>query len=129
MTSCLQLFQRAIAQSGSALVPWGLQRNPRGQAEAIGRHFGLTWSSTQDLVNQLRNRRFWDFVMAQRRMTELDVPRGFSGMDWVPSVEPANSPEARFLTADPVTLMQSGNFLQIPAIIGYTDVSRVYTHR
>lgn len=122
MTSYLQLFQRAIAQSGTALVPWGFQPNPRGQAEAIGRHFGLTWSSTQNLVDQLRNRHFWDFVQAQRGWAALAVPRGFSAMDWVPSVEPPNSPEARFLTADPVTLMRSGNFLQIPSIIGYTDV-------
>jgi hypothetical protein len=55
--------------------------------------------------------------------TDLEVPRGFSPMEFVPCVEPANVPEARFLTADPVTLMRSGNFLQMPAIIGYTDVS------
>lgn len=124
VTSCLQLFQRAIAQSGTALVPWGFQPNPRAQAEALGRQFRLTWSSTQNLVDQLRGRHFWDFVQAQAGWTDLPVPRGFSSMDWVPCVEPANSPEAIFLTADPVTLMRRGNFLQIPAIIGYNDVSK-----
>lgn len=121
-----QLFQRAIAQSGTALVPWGFQPNPRAQAERLGRHFGLTWSSTQNLVDQLRNRHFWDFVQAGRGWLELEVPRGFSSMDFVPCVEPPTSPETRFLTADPATLMRSGNFLQIPAIIGYTDVRKKF---
>lgn len=85
---------------------------------------GIGFSSTQNLVDQLRNVPIQRLVDAQRGWTELTVPRGFSSMDWVPCVEAANVPEARFLTADPATLMRSGNFLQIPAIIGYTDVRR-----
>lgn len=122
MTFCFQLFQRAIAQSGTALVPWGFQPNPRGQAEALGRTLGLSWSSMQNLVDQLRNVHFQRLVDSQAGWTSLPVPRGFTSMDWVPCVEAAGAPEARFLTADPTTLMRSGNFLQIPAIIGYTDV-------
>ena len=51
------------------------------------------------------------------------MPRGFSPFEWCPNVEPLNSPEARFLTNTPQALMRSGQFLQIPAIIGFTDVS------
>lgn len=88
----------------------------------LGRQLGLSWSSTQNLVDQLRAMPFQRLIDAQRGWTDLEVPRGFSPFDWVPCVEAANAPEPRFLTNDPVTLMRSGNFLQIPAIIGYTDV-------
>lgn len=108
------------------MVPWGFQPNPRGQAEQLGRQLGISFSSTQNLVDQLRNVPIQRLVDAQRGWTELTVPRGFSAMDWVPCVEAANVPEVRFLTADPATLMRSGNFLQIPAIIGYTSVRREF---
>jgi hypothetical protein len=65
---------------------------------------------------------FQRMIDAQRGWTDLEVPRGFSSFDWVPCVEAVNVPEPRFLTNDPATLMRSGNFLQIPAIIGYMDV-------
>jgi carboxylesterase type B len=100
------------------------QPNPRAQAENMGRSLGLSWSSTQNLVDQLRAVPFQRLINAQVGWTELVVPRGFSPFDFVPCVEPVNSPEYRFLTHDPVTLMRSGNFLQMPAIIGYNDVSK-----
>lgn len=89
----------------------------------MARSLGLSWSSTQNMIDQLRNVGFQRIVDLQRGWTQLDVPRGFSAMDFVPCVEAPNVPETRFLTADPATLMRSGNFLQIPAIIGYNDVS------
>lgn len=123
MTRCFQLFQRAIAQSGTALVPWGFQPNPLREAEIFARRMGITsWTSTQNLVDQLRARPFQQVVDAQGGWLDLPVPRGFSSFEFVPCVEPVGAPEQRFLTADPATLMRTGNFLQIPAIIGYTSV-------
>lgn len=109
--------------SGTALVPWGFQPNPRREAEALATRMGITWTSTQNLVDQLRARPFQDIMDVQGGWLALPVPRGFTSMEFVPCVEPVGVPEARFLTADPTTLMRSGNFLQIPAIIGYVDVS------
>lgn len=103
-------------------MPWGFQPNPRAEAENLGRQLGLTFTSTQNLVDQLRNVPMQRLVDLQRGWLDLTVPRGFSSMDWVPCVEPAGVPEARLLTADPVTLMRNGQFMQIPAIIGYMDV-------
>lgn len=122
MTFCFQLFQRAIAQSGTALTPWAFQPNPRSEAEAFGRRLGLSWSSTQNLIDQLRAQPFQRLVDAQGGWLDLPVPRGMTSMEFVPCVEPAGVPETRFLTAHPETLMRQGNFLQIPAIIGYTSV-------
>lgn len=93
--------------------------------EMLGRQLSLTWSSMQNLIDQLRNVNFQVITEIQRGWTALDVPRGFSSFDWAPCVEVAGSPETRFLTDDPVTLMRRGQFLQIPAIIGYVDVSNM----
>lgn len=122
MTIFLQLFQRAIAQSGTALTPWAFQYNPRAQAEMVGRKLGITWTTTQNLVDQLRARPFQQLVDAQGGWLDLPVPRGHTSFEFVPNVEPAGVPEARFLTDHPATLMRQGNFLQMPAIIGYTNV-------
>lgn len=128
MTFCFQLFQRAISQSGTALVPWAFQPNPRGEAEALGRRLGLSWTTTQNLVDQIRNIPFQRLVDAQGGWLDLPVPRGLTSMEWVPCVEPAGVPETRFLTAHPETLMRQGNFLQLPAIIGYTSVRKSFLH-
>ncbi|CRK86762.1 CLUMA_CG000594, isoform A [Clunio marinus] len=122
----LNLFQRAISQSGTALNPWAFQPNPRAQAENLGRKLGISWSSTQNLVDQLRARPFQQLVDAQSGWLDLEVPRGLTSFEWAPNVEPANSLEPRFLTNDPETLMRSGNFLQLPAIIGYTDAESLF---
>lgn len=103
-------------------MPWGFQPNPREQAEILARQLGISFTTTQNLVDQMRNVPFQRLVDSQRGWLDQTVPRGLLPMDWVPCVEPAGAPEARLLTADPVTLMRSGQFMQIPAIIGYMDV-------
>jgi hypothetical protein len=89
----------------------------------LGRQLGLNWSSMQNLVDQLRNVPFKTITDIQRGWAALDVPRGFYSFDWAPCVEVAGAPETRFLTDDPATLMRRGQFLQIPSIMGYTNVS------
>lgn len=123
------LFQRAISQSGTALAPWGFQPNPRQMAEKLGRQLGISFTSTQNLIDQLRQQPFQRLVDAQAGWTDLEVPRGFSAMDWVPCVEPANSPELRFLTDTPVNLMRRGQVLQIPFMMGYTDIESLFMVR
>lgn len=65
----------------------------------------------------------------QEGWLSLPVPRGYTAFQWVPNVEPENSPEYRFLTADPVTLMNRGQVLQMPIIIGYTSVESLFMTR
>ena len=50
-------------------------------------------------------------------------------MDFVPCVEPANSPEARFLTDTPRNLMRSGNILRIPFMMGYMSLESLFMIR
>lgn len=49
------LFHRAIAQSGSTLCPWALQKDPARIAFEIGVSSGIATSSTKELVEKLRH--------------------------------------------------------------------------
>lgn len=110
-------------QSGTANTPWGFQPDPAAQANALGRRLGLTWSSSQDLINQLRTLSWNTIMSAQQGLMDMNAPRGFRPFPWVPNVEPANSPETRFLTDTPVNIMTRGQVMAMPMIIGYTSVS------
>lgn len=110
-------------QSGTANVPWGFQTDPGAQATDLGRRLGLNWSGTQDLINQLRTISWHTIMEAQTGLMDMTVPRGFQSFAWVPSVEPANSPEERFLVDTPVNIMTRGQIMTVPLIIGYTSVS------
>lgn len=124
-----QLFHRAIMQSGVAITPWGFHPTPVNEAAALGRRLGLSWSSTTDLVNQLRNIPAQRIVDNQGGWLDLEVPRGLTPFEWTPVVEPANSPESRFLTEHPVTVMNRGQILTMPLIIGFTSVESLFMVR
>ncbi len=113
-------------QSGSAINPWGFQPDPLKEAVKLGQRLGLVWSSNQDLVNQLRAIPPMTVVNNQGGWFDLPPPRGYTAFEWVPNVEPVNSPETRFLTADPVTLMNRGQVLQMPFIMGFTSVESLF---
>jgi carboxylesterase type B len=109
-------------QSGTANVPWAFQPNPLSQAAALGQSLGLSWSGNQDLINQLRSLPFDTIMRQQGGLMTMEVPRGFQSFAWVPNVEPPNSPEYRFLVDTPVNLMNRGDIMSVPFIIGYTSV-------
>lgn len=113
-------------QSGVSIAPWGFQPDPLKEAEALARRIGLTWTSTANLMTQLRNQPAQVFVDNQGGWTDLEIPRGFTAFQWVPNIEPPDSPEYRFLTEHPVTIMNRGNVLQMPLIIGYTSVESLF---
>lgn len=115
------LFKRAISQSGSALSPFAFQSNPRAKAEELGRKLNLKFNSTADLVNQLRNVSFQTIKAAENGLFSMDQPLGLRGFDFVPSLEPEDSIEERFLTETPIDLMIKGEFHQVPLIMGFTN--------
>jgi bile salt-stimulated lipase len=116
-------------QSGTANCPWAFQPQPQVEAFELGSRIGLSWSSNQDLVNQLRNLPMETIMLQQRGLMDMQVPRGFASFAWVPSVEPADSPEYRFLVDTPINMMNRGQILHMPFIIGYTSVESLFMIR
>lgn len=123
------LFHKAIAQSGSVLSPWAFQPNPRSIAEGLASRLGITFSSTEDLVNQLRNVPARDFVIQTPGWLDLPVARGFTAMDYSPSIDAPDSETPRFLTDHPRTVMNNGGMLNIPFMAGYTSDESLFMIR
>lgn len=67
------LYHKAIIQSGTALVPWGYQDNPLAAVTQLAKDMGLTFTDTEDLVNQMRTMSPGDFIKATRGWTALVI--------------------------------------------------------
>ncbi|XP_058454053.1 esterase E4-like [Malaya genurostris] len=120
------LFHRAIAQSGTALVPWGFQYNPREMALRVANAFGYPTNDNEDLLRRLRLTPKGDFVRLQEGWTDIPIPRGFRPFEFVPTAEPADSPEETFLTQRPIDILKAGTFNKVPIIIGYNDAESLF---
>uniref|UniRef100_A0A8C1R5I3 Neuroligin 2a n=1 Tax=Cyprinus carpio TaxID=7962 RepID=A0A8C1R5I3_CYPCA len=56
------LFQRAIAQSGSAISSWSISYQPLKYTKILARKVGCTYGETADLVDCLRRKNFRELV-------------------------------------------------------------------
>uniref|UniRef100_A0A336MI63 Carboxylic ester hydrolase n=1 Tax=Culicoides sonorensis TaxID=179676 RepID=A0A336MI63_CULSO len=116
------LFSGAISQSGTALNPWAFQDYPRTQAYKVAQLLNLTFTTTEDLVNQLRA--VEDplmFAEITPATVDLEVPRVSLPFMFAPSVEPEDSEEEIFLSEPPLRIMKKGTFNQVPYICGATN--------
>lgn len=123
------LYHKAIAQSGTALVPWGFQPNPREVAFTLRDRLGLTATTTEQLVAQLRVANLAQFAWATQGWLDLEIPRGFRPFEFVINVEAPDALEPRFLTATPFDIMNRGAFNRVPFMIGYNDAESLFMIR
>jgi bile salt-stimulated lipase len=111
------LFHKAIMMSGTALFPLALQPNPKNVAEALGHKLGLKFNTTKSLVEQLRQIDGKEIIDASTGLkvanSNPQVPLNF-----LPSVEPEDSIDERFLVNTPINFLRSGNFHTVPTILG-----------
>ncbi|XP_049532173.1 liver carboxylesterase-like [Anopheles darlingi] len=119
------LFHKAIAQSGTALVPWGFQYRPRELAYQLADKLGYSHDSAQ-LVQSLRNTPIERLLEVQGGWLDIDIPRGFKPFEFVPNAEPVNSPEETFLTQLPIDILNAGTFNHVPFIAGYMSMESMF---
>ncbi|XP_055916194.1 juvenile hormone esterase-like [Eupeodes corollae] len=110
------LFHRAIAMSGS---PIQLVKYTDDQLNLVRKQAKLLKcpsDSTKDIIKCLKEAPFEDFVKTFDNMFEI----GYHPMlNWSPVIEKDFGQE-RFLTEDPLTSFEKGNFQKTPMIIGRT---------
>ncbi|KAL9693981.1 hypothetical protein quinque_013266 [Culex quinquefasciatus] len=119
------LFHKAIAQSGSALNPWAMATNPKERAFRLGALMGCYTNDTEELLYYLRRASPQKIVdLASRTITQEDVKRSI-GLPFVPSVENWTgedaSDEAPLISEDPLTIMKSGKYNNVPLIVGFNS--------
>lgn len=123
------LFHKVIAQSGTILSPWAFQPDPRTVANNLAADLGITFSSTEDLVNQLRNANPADLVINTPGWLDLPIPRGLSPMPFTPCIDAPDSTEPRVIPRHPRDIMNSGDFMDVPFLAGFTSDESLFMIR
>jgi carboxylesterase type B len=90
-------------------------------AEDLGRKLGLNFNSSQSLIEQLRKVDPTRIRQAEKVPYFIDNPESNVNFDYMPTIEPEDSLEERLLTANPMEILQSGNFSEVPIMIGSTN--------
>ncbi|XP_017327711.1 neuroligin-2a [Ictalurus punctatus] len=99
------LFQRAIAQSGSAISSWSINYQPLKYTKTLAGKVGCSYSETADLVDCLRRKSF-------RELVDQDIQPARYHVAFGPVVDGDVVPD------DPEILMQQGEFLNYDLLIG-----------
>ncbi|XP_045537697.1 venom carboxylesterase-6 [Papilio machaon] len=112
------LFHRVIAQSGLALSPWALGKNPREKAFELGKELGIETNSTAELLGYLRATPSELLVKAGARIAgapgkTADL-QSTVALPFLPVLEP-EGPEA-FLTTNPRESLPGAD---VPLLTGY----------
>ncbi|KAJ3652642.1 hypothetical protein Zmor_018589 [Zophobas morio] len=124
------LFQGAILQSGTYLIPGCFQRDPRkiafATAARLNSHF-KTNNNSQDLLEYLRTLDSKTLAKAGADAFKIgNDPENFylfQGFVWAPVVEVKN--ENAFLTEKMYGLLKAGNFVSVPILIGHNSEESV----
>uniref|UniRef100_A0A8C1GPD3 Neuroligin 2b n=1 Tax=Cyprinus carpio TaxID=7962 RepID=A0A8C1GPD3_CYPCA len=104
------LFQRAIAQSGSAISSWSVNYRPLMYTKILAKKVGCSYSDTADLVDCLRRKSF-------RELVDQDIQPARYHIAFGPVVDGDVVPD------DPEILMQqhlimTGEFLNYDILLG-----------
>ncbi|KAL7729708.1 hypothetical protein ACLKA6_014578 [Drosophila palustris] len=112
-----QLAKVAVSLSGNALDPWVVQKGSSRRAFELGRVLGCgLLNSSKDLKKCLRTKEASEIVRAVPHFLVFDyVPFTPFG----PVVEQGEAPDS-FLTQDPIDIIYSGRFSQVPWLTSYT---------
>ncbi|XP_028838344.1 neuroligin-2b isoform X1 [Denticeps clupeoides] len=99
------LFQRAIAQSGSAIASWSVNYRPLTYTKILAKKVGCSHSDTAELVDCLRKKNF-------RELVDQDIQPARYHIAFGPVVDGDVVPD------DPEILMQQGEFLNYDILLG-----------
>ncbi|XP_023699167.1 neuroligin-2a isoform X2 [Paramormyrops kingsleyae] len=99
------LFQRAIAQSGSAISSWSVNYQPLKYTKILARKVGCSFGETANMVECLRRKNF-------RELVDQDIQPARYHIAFGPVVDGDVVPD------DPEILMQQGEFLNYDILIG-----------
>ncbi|XP_007545960.1 neuroligin-2b isoform X1 [Poecilia formosa] len=99
------LFQRAIAQSGSAISSWSVNYQPLTYTKILAKKVGCTLGDMAELVDCLRRKSF-------RELVDQDIQPARYHIAFGPVVDGDVVPD------DPEILMQQGEFLNYDILLG-----------
>ncbi|XP_043932956.1 neuroligin-2 [Protopterus annectens] len=99
------LFQRAIAQSGTAIASWSVNYQPMKYTKILARKVGCTLGDSYEMLDCLRRKSY-------RELVDQDIQPARYHIAFGPVVDGDVVPD------DPEILMQQGEFLNYDILIG-----------
>lgn len=113
------LFHKAIAQSGSSISQWALQKTPENNARIFAKAMGYNTEDPHELYKIFKN-------IPAHELVKVKVPRDnknahLNTLMFTPTVEKVFDCVEPFLTEDPYQLLLKGDYHKVPMIIGTTD--------
>ncbi|RZF46909.1 hypothetical protein LSTR_LSTR008037 [Laodelphax striatellus] len=113
------LFHKVILQSGSALNPWAYVENTVPRAYVLGELLGKKASDSEELIAFLRDQTKEDLIAFQNKVLSREERRKLI-FPFVPCREVSGTGN-NLLTDSPESLVKSGQFAEVPYIIGMTS--------
>lgn len=124
------LFHRAIVQSGTGLSSWAINSDPALNAYNLADQLGVSYWDNEDLVAKLRELPGSVLMNTTPGPLDMEITRGIvSAFTYAPVVEPTDYTGAKLLPRHPREIMKSGDFKDVPLIIGYTDEESLFMIR
>ncbi|XP_049825184.1 venom carboxylesterase-6-like isoform X25 [Aethina tumida] len=120
------LFQGAIMESGTTLIPWALTSNARETAFNVGEKLLIFTSDSRTLINALKQvdaNKLHQFSSVNYLFL-IPVRNPLNGLPYGPVMEPDH--EGAVFSSKSYELLQNGNFHKVPMIIGYNSEEAVY---
>ncbi|XP_044745323.1 uncharacterized protein LOC123307171 [Coccinella septempunctata] len=117
------LFHKAIAQSGNALKTWA---ECDDVASKIAEALNLDSNDDEKLLKKLREMKVEDLHSLQESFPDpwdVSVQRLVGYV-----VEDLDQEEEAFLTQHPIKILESGDYNQVPLIMGYTSSEGMFMH-
>ncbi|XP_068084707.1 juvenile hormone esterase-like [Anabrus simplex] len=116
------LFSRAIAQSGAAVNPWAIQKNPREMAFRVAEKLGYTGQHPEELVEFLQGINDMILVKAANEHGFSEEEKdGLIALAFTPALEVEAEGVERFLPASPLELLEEGRYHNVPYMTGMTE--------
>lgn len=115
------LFHKAILHSGTSLSPWARTRNPKKLLESLVKSLEITSEDPDQLLKDLQNvdaEKLVTFAFAA--LDEEDIKNGET-YAFVPIIEETLLGTEAFLNAEPMDLLISGQYNQVPTITGFVE--------
>lgn len=124
------LFHKAIAQSGTGLSSWTINQDPAQNAYALASQLGVSFWDNEDLIEKLRELPGNVLMNTTPGLLDMEVTRGIvSYFSYAPVIDAPDYQGERFLPRDPRVMMEAGEFMDIPFIIGYCSEESLFMAR
>ncbi|CAH2074948.1 unnamed protein product, partial [Iphiclides podalirius] len=114
------LFHKVIAQSGTTIHDWAVDRRARERAFRAGRLLGVDTNNTDDLLKHLRGLKPTLLTnLAQKTMTYDETYRGLPDY-FIPVVERKFDGVEAFMDEEPLDTLRRGA-ARVPLMVGYNS--------